>query len=67
MMFAVTIGVTQTGDRWQSSQKNPFGALELFPLVKPHENLQRMILVSGIILKVLVEMLKSFLRNSFLS
>lgn len=41
------------------------GALELFPLVKAQENLQRMILVFGIVLKVLVKMFKSFFRNSF--
>ena len=40
------------------------GALELFPLVKAQENLQRMILVFGIVLKVLVKMFKSLFRNS---
>ena len=45
MMFAVTIGVTQTGDRWQISQKNPLAHWSFLPLVKAQENLQRMILV----------------------
>ena len=60
------------GHNWRDPDRGPladqpeksFETLKFLPLVKAQENLQRMILVFGIVLKVLVKMFKPFFRNS---